>query len=202
MRAAALVALAVVIGAGCGGGDAPICTTRADPLQCWPDTMRMPQGSVTLGTGRDSFEAMPDVLPLEFGTQNGYDVVANVRMTGFDPGNLQSIVDPGNPRTRIRAFFADTNVPLSAASTCPFRTAYQRAAAGDHDYEFPSGVPIIFDLCWRSDRLIGKRIRIELELMDDCGGYTTDTRTVTLAAPLGNYPMEENTPGCPQPADP
>jgi hypothetical protein len=197
-----VVALAAIAGCGGNGGDAAVCTLRADPLQCWPDPAHKAQGSVTLGTGRAAFEAMPDTLTLEYGPQGGYDVVANVRMSGFDPGNLDMLLDPGNPRTRIRAFFADSNIPLNFGAVCPFRQAYKPSSGGDFDYEFPEGVPVIFETCWRSNHLIGARIRLELELMDDCGGYATDVKTVTLAAPTGPYPMEDNAPGCMHIADP
>lgn len=191
-----LVAVVAIVAIAACGDDPAICTEIADPLQCWPDLMHTPQGSVTLGTGRDAFEAMPDALSLEFGAQNGYDVVVNVQMSGFDPGNLQDVIDPGNPRTRILAFFADTNVPLNFFAACPFRTAYKRTTVGEFDYELPAGVAVIFENCWRSDRLIGKQIRIELEVMDNCGGYATDVKTITLAPPTKSYPMETDTPGC------
>jgi hypothetical protein len=204
MRVAALVALTAT--AGCGGGDdgadAAICTLRADPAQCWPDPAHKPQGSVTLGTGRAAFEAMPETLTLEYGPQGGYDLVANVRMSGFDPGNLDMLLDPGNPRTRIRAFFADSNIPLNFSAVCPFRQAYKPSDSADHDYEFPEGVPVIFETCWRSNHLIGAKVRIELELMDDCGGYVSDVKTVTLVAPTGPYPIEHDAPGCMHVADP
>ena len=199
MRVAALVAVTAI--AGCGG-DSPICTERVDKAICWPELAHVPQGSAILGTGVHAFEPMPDVLKLEYGPQSGYDVVAHAQMSGFDPGNLQDILTPGNPRTRIRAYFADSNVPLNRFVVCPFRTAYTRAKSGHHDYELPGGVGIIFDVCWRSDRLIGKQVRLELEVMDDCGGYTTDVKTVTLGPPEGDYPIETNTPGCPPVAEP
>jgi hypothetical protein len=156
----------------------------------------MPQGAAILGTGIDAFEPMPDMLPLEYGPQGGFDLVANVRMSGFAPGNPQNILDPGNPRSRIRAFFADTNVPLNYFATCPFRTGYVPSGDRDYDYQLAQGAGIVFEICWRSDRLIGQRIRIELELMDDCGGYTTDTKIVTAAPPTVPYPVEHDTPGC------
>lgn len=205
MKLIALAAMTAI--AGCGGGAASpdasaICTARADPLQCWPDPAHKPQGSVTLGTGRAAFEAMPDAIPLEYGPQGGFDVVANVRMSGFDPGNLDMLLDPGNPRTRIRAFFADSNIPLNFFAVCPFRQAYRPSQSGDYDYEFPEGVPVIFETCWRSDNLIGRRIRIELELIDDCGGYVSDVKTVTLMPPTDPFPMEHDSPGCMHVADP
>jgi len=210
MRVVALLAMTALVGmatAGCGGGDAPmpdaaICTLRADPLQCWPDPAHVPQGNATLGTGRGAFEQMPDTLTLEYGPQGGYDLVANVRMSGFDPGNLDKLLDPGNPRTRIRAFFADSNIPLNFSAVCPFRQAYKASQSDDYDYEFPEGVPVVFETCWRSNHLLGARVRIELELMDDCGGYATDVKTVTLAPPTGPYPIENDAPGCMHIADP
>lgn len=183
-----------------GCGEAPaICNLQADQTICWPDVTRVPHGSVSLGTGRDAFEPMPDVLPLEYGPQNGYDFMVNVRMTGFDPGNPDEILDPSNPRTRIRAFFADTNVPLAFSANCPTRTAYARSSTGDYEL---GGTAVVFETCWRSDRLFGKQIRIELELLDDCGHYASDTKTVTAAPPTnGMYPIDQGTPGCMHAAD-
>jgi len=206
MRLVALAAMTAI--AACGGGDAPspdaaaICTTRADPLQCWPDPAHKPQGSVTLGTGRPAFEPMPETLTLEYGPQGGFDVVANVRMSGFDAGNLDMLLDPGNPRTRIRAFFADSNLPLNFSAGCPFRQAYRPSNSSEYDYELPEGVAVVFETCWRSNHLLGARIRIELELMDDCGGYVADVKTVTLAPPTGPFPIDQDAPGCMHVADP
>ncbi len=155
----------------------------------------MPTGTATLGTGHGRFEAMPEMLPIEYGTQDGYNLVANVRMTGLAPGDPNAAFDfAGNPRTRIRAFFADTNVPLNFYSNCPFRLAYVPSAAGG--YELREGIGIIFENCWRANRLIGRRIRIELELLDAAGGYATAVTTVTAAAPTGPYPPEPDAPGC------
>jgi hypothetical protein len=202
MRVLALIAAAAL--AGCGEDPPePSCTPVPSEMggDCWPDIATFPRGTATLGTGRAAFEAVPDELPLEYGPQGGFDLVAHVRMTGFYPGNPDNLLDPANPRTRIRAFFADTNIPLDFNARCGGRTAYVPSAAGG--YEYPAGVGVVFETCWRSDRLIGKRIRIELEIMDDCGGYATDTKTVTAAAPTnGMYPIEQDTPGCMHAVDP
>jgi hypothetical protein len=193
MRVALGIAWAVAA-LGCSSPAHP--ADASDPGPCWPDTLGTPHGAAVLGTGRDAFAAMPAVLPLEYGGQGGFDLVANVRMSGFAPGNLQDLLDPGNPRTRIRAFFADTNVPLNYYAKCPFRTGYMPSGVSDYDYQLPAGVPIVFETCWRSDRLIGARIRIELELLDRAGNYTTDQKIVTAAAPTTPYPPESGTPGC------
>jgi hypothetical protein len=200
MRVLALIAAAAL--AGCGEDlQGPRCMPFPDPTDCWPELATFPQGTATLGTGRAAFEAMPDELPLEYGSQGGFDLVAHVRMTGFYPGDPDNLLDPANPRTRIRAFFDDTNVPLDFNSHCGGRTAYVPSSAGG--YEYPAGTGVVFELCWRSDRLIGKRIRIELEIMDDCGGYATDAKTVTAVAPTnGMYPIEQDTPGCIHVVDP
>jgi hypothetical protein len=200
MRVLALIAAAAL--AGCGEDpERPRCMPVADPTDCWPELATFPQGTATLGTGRAAFEAMPDELPLEYGPQGGFDLVAHVRMTGLYPGNPNNLLDPANPRTRIRAFFADTNIPLDFNARCGGRTAYVPSSAGG--YEYPAGVGVVFELCWRSDRLIGKRIRVELEIMDHCGGYASDVKTVTAAPPTnGMYPMEQDTPGCVHAVDP
>src|SRR5678816_2964421 len=194
MRTLALIATVVL--ASCGeDAPAPQCPPVYDPEMCWPDLVTFPQGTATLGTGRAAFEPMPDELPLEYGPQGGFNLVANVRMTGFYPGNPHNILDPYNPRTRIRAFFDDTNVPLDFSARCGRRTAYVPSSAGG--YEYPAGVGVIFDVCWRSDHLIGKRIRVELEIMDDCGGHAKDVKVVTAVPPTnGMYPIEQGTPGC------
>lgn len=198
MRPAVILAAAALVGCG----DAPASGVDADPGMdgsntpgsCWPDLVQQPRGSASLGTGRDGYETMPEVLPLEYGSQDGFMLIANVRMSGFPPGNAQDILDPGNPRTRLRAFFADTNVPLNYYAKCPFRTPYVTSSAGD--YQLIEAAPVVFETCWRSEHLFGQRIRIELEMLDDDGGYTTDVKTVTAAPPLGFHPVDQGTPGC------
>ena len=167
------------------------------PAPCWPDTLVVPKGSVTLGTGLLGFEPMPDVLPLEYGPQGGFDLPVNVRMFGFDPGDPHDIFAPSNPRTRVRAFFADTDVPLNYYAKCPFRYAYVPSAGGG--YEFDGGLGVIFETCWTSYHVIGKRIRIEVEVKDSSGGYARDEKIVTAAAPDGFFPVEPPSPGCVHP---
>lgn len=137
---------------------------------------------------------MPQELPLEYGTQDGYNLVAHVRMSGLAPGNPANLFDPVNPRTRIRAFFDESNVALNEYAYCPFRNAYVPSATGD--YELIGAVPIIFETCWRSQNLFGQRIRIELEVVDDTGTYATDVKIVTAVAPTTFYPMEGPSEGC------
>ena len=198
------VILAAVTLAGCGddpgggvmdaGTDASVDAPHVPSGPCWPDQPRTPQGSAILGTGRDGFEPMPAELPLAYGTQDGFMLFAHVRMSGFTPGNPANILDPSNPRTRIRAYFHDTNVPLNYyAGGCAFRTAY--VPMGNGDYQLIEEAPIIFETCWRSEHLFGKKIRVELELMDGTG-YTSDVKIVTAAPPIGSYPVDQGTPGC------
>lgn len=202
MRVFAVVIAAALVACGDdqpGGPDADAGTADAAPAKpkaCWPDAIRMPKGSAVLGTGRNGFEAMPDVLPLEYGMQAGFNLLAHVRMTGLTPGNPRDLFDPSNPRTRIRAYFADTPlpVPLNYYAHCPFRSAYVASDGGG--YELVEAVPVIFETCWRSEHLFGKRIRIELEILDDSGGYTTDVKFVTAAPPTSEYAIDMGTPGC------
>ncbi len=167
------------------------------PNTCPPYVKRQPKGSATLGTGRDAYEPMPEVLPMEYGTQDGFNLVAHVRMTGFDPGDPLDFYNPRNPRTRILAYLHDTNTPLNSSADpgCPYTLGY--VPVGDGTYQFRDGVAIIFDTCWRAVHLFGKRIRIELEIEDETGGYTHDTRIVTGAPPSdGFYPREPDHLGC------
>jgi hypothetical protein len=137
---------------------------------------------------------MPDELPLGYGVQDGFMLFAHVRMNGFAPGNPADILDPANPRTRIRAYFHETNVPLNYyAGPCAFRTAY--APMGNGDYQLIESAAVIFETCWRSEHLFGKKIRVELELLDSTG-YTTDVKIVTAAPPTGSHPIDMGTPGC------
>lgn len=195
MKRIAIVTAAALI--GCGDdppATQPDAAVDAPAGPCWPEGPRTPRGTALLGTGRNGFEPMPDTLPLEYGTQDGFMLIANVRMSGFAPGNAKDVLDPANPRTRIHAYFADTNVPLNYYASCPFRTPYEESGAGD--YQLVAAVPIVFETCWRSEHLFGKRIRIDLELLDGSGGYTTDVKTVMAAPPLGVHPIDMGTPGC------
>ncbi|MBA3397305.1 MAG: hypothetical protein H0T89_32060 [Deltaproteobacteria bacterium] len=147
-----------------------------------------------LGTGYDQFEAMPTELPLEYGPQAGFNLVANVQMRGLIPGNPDDIFEPSNPYSRISAYFADTGVPLRT-SVCAFNLGYKPVDATT--YEMTDGVPLIFDTCWRSGHLFGRQIRITLEIYDANRGYASDERVVTAVAPLNpDYPTEDDHPGC------
>lgn len=180
--------------------DAAIDTPPEYTGPCWPEgPMPATQASATLGTGRGGFEPMPDVLPIEWGFQDGFMFITSVRMRGVDPGDPKDALNPFNPRTRIRAFFADTGVPLNRGSYCPFRTGY--VDVGNGEYEIVQEIGVVFETCWRSDRLIGKQFRIELEITDYAGAtfVASDTKIVTAGEPLadeGDWPRDYDSPGC------
>lgn len=152
-------------------------------------------GQAMLGTGYSQFEPMPTNLPLEYGTQLGFDVVVNVQMRGLVPGNPNDIFDPTNPRTRILSYFVDDGRPLNKSANCPFRTGFKAVDATT--YEMSTGVALIFDTCWRAEHLIGRQIRIKLEMLDAMNGFTTDERVVTMVEPTEPYPSGEGLPPCP-----
>lgn len=185
---------------GCSGNDAALVDAASDadvdapPAgPCWPDLVHTPKGSVTVGTGRDGFQDMPEDLPLEYGIQDGFMLIANARMTGFEPGNAQDPYDPANLRTRIHAYFDDTNVPLNFFAYCPHRYPY--VPSGNGDFVLYESIAVIFETCWRSAHLFDKRIRVEMELMDNDGGFATDVKVVTARAPLGPHAVDDG-PGC------
>jgi hypothetical protein len=191
-----IVAAALVMG-GCGSNDAaPIdaaVDASVDAGPCWPELARTPKGSAVLGTGRDGFQPMPEDLPLEYGIQDGFMLIAQVKMSGFAPGNPQDVYDPANLRTGIRVFFDETNIPLNFYANCPYRYPY--VPGGGSDYVLYESIPIIFEVCWRSNHLFDERLRIELEIMDNEGGFTTDVKVVTARAPLDPHAIDEG-PGC------
>lgn len=163
--------------------------------ECWPDMERHPTaGFAVLGAG-EPFADMPGEVPLAYGPQGGFMTFVNVRMSGFSLGNPRLLLDPSNPRTRLRVFMADTNKPLMTATGCN-RDAYEPSPAGG--YELVAPIATVFDLCWRSDWLIGAKVRIEMELTDMSGAYASDSKIVTLTAPPpDSYPDEHDTEPCP-----
>jgi hypothetical protein len=182
------------------GDDAAVIDTVDAPVwngPCWPSDTATPGGSITLGSGpQGEFQPMPSELQLVYGGQDGFNLVVNVKQMGFGTGDPADILNVTNPRTRIHAFFADTDVPLMANAECPFRFGYQDIGGGE--YVSVDVVSVIFDTCWRSGNLIGKQIRIEAEILDWNGTtYAMDSRTVTATAPQPGYPDEPNAPGCP-----
>lgn len=176
-----------------GGPDVP--ADAAPNVSCWFDNVpRVPHGTLELGTGVYGFEAMPDVLPLAYGSQDGFMLFANVRMSGFSPGDPTNIQDPANPRTRIRAFFADTGVPLNYYAKCPNRIGYE--PTDDGDFELVEAIPVIFETCWRSNHLFGARIRIIAEILEPDGRLARDEKIVTAAPPAEPHAVDQDAPGC------
>jgi hypothetical protein len=163
---------------------------------CWPETAkRVPHGTFTVGLGRGGYKELPDVAPLEWGIQDGYMFVLSTRMTEFRPGDPNDFTYVANPFTKILAYFDDTNVQLNRDMKCAFRNPYQVTAEGD--YVMKQEVGVMFETCWRIDRLVGQRIRIEAEILEPNGNYAHETRVVTAAAPVDpSYPKEQNTAGC------
>lgn len=199
MRSIAALAASVGLLGACGddGGsqstpfDAAPDVDALPAFSCWPDIEPIPRGSVTLGAGGVAFAEMSDTLPIEWGVQDGYMVKVWVRMTGFLPGQAP-VTSPENPFTRIRASFAETGVSLMFPGECASRVWYEPNDAGS--YDLYSEAAVMFDTCWRTDRLIGAQIEIDAEVMDATGSYGRDTRIITATAPVGEYPPDPPTP--------
>lgn len=186
----------LVLGAAGACDDAAVQMVPVDsPPPCWNPVDTVARGEAVLGTGYSQFQPMPEELPLEFGTQFGFNLVANVQMRGLVPGDPKDVFAPGNPKTRILAYFDDGITPLNRHSGCPYSLGYKQIDG--ETYEMAEGAGIIFETCWRSEHLFGRRIRIRLEILDSANGYTTDERVVIAAPPLvHNYPTNENQRGC------
>jgi len=186
---------------GPGGGDPLIDAMTPEPdgpkQPCWSTDGSQPRGTIALGTGFTSFTAMPTQQPLEYGSQGGFDIQVNARMTGLQPGNPAEILDPSNPKTRFRAFFVDTGASVNRG-TCAFRLAY--VPVGGNVYELQMGTSLIFDTCFQSQGVLNHDLRVQLEILDSDGGYAMVEQIVTPLAPIdGQYPDLPNYEPCPPP---
>lgn len=185
--------------AACGGtSDSPMgdATVDADipTFHCWPSLQPIPRGTAVLGHGFDAFRPMGDTLPLEYGSQDGFMVKVRTRMSGFLTGG-PPITNPANPFTRVRAYFADTGQSLQLPSECGMRDWYVQGPSGE--YELFRELAVVFDVCWRMDRLNGARIRIDLDLMDATGTFASDSKVITATEPVApGYPIDTTPPTC------
>jgi hypothetical protein len=188
MTVARTTSMLFLVLAACGGDPDPVVVPPDDMMipidappagPCWPFDTATPGGSIQLGTG-DSFVAMPDEVKVHFGTQLGYDIPVNARVTGMVPGNPNDVLDPINPRTRFRAFFVDTGEPINPA-VCPIRIAYEQKPSGDFDLSFASAV--LFEVGLPEDQIFGRQVRVVVEIIDNNKLYATDEKVVTCRPP-------------------
>lgn len=167
----------------------------ADPC-AFPPRSTPSDGQYILG---DNYQPRPvgDEYPLEYGTQEGFMFVVRlgIEMAGFQPGDQDTYGHPTNPATRLGVYFDDTNVPLTGGNGCGATFGYKEIAPGKFEREYP--YQIIFATCWRSDNLIGKRLRVEADVIDALGNFVSLTKVITAAAPTGDYTIDMNSPGCP-----
>jgi hypothetical protein len=192
-----LVALAACGGSGGSNPEVDAAGDDVDALpkfDCWPTIEPIPRGRAELGSGVDAFQPMPETLPLGYGPQGGFMVMVRTRTSGFLAGG-PPLTNPANPFTKPRAFFADTGQSLMIpGGNCASREWYVESTNGD--LEVFREIPVIFDTCWRIDRLLGARIRIDLELMDATGSYATDVKTITATDPPPGTPVDETPADC------
>jgi hypothetical protein len=196
----------------CGNGDGPGTATpdaydEGDayvlPSICWPEAATTPHGSLVLGLPKPPFEDLPTEIPLVWGLQDGFMFLVQVKMKGIAPGDPANL-DVRNPHTRVRAFFDDTDVPLNRYGSCSYRVGYVESSDDSYVAAAPptgsaQDVPVVFETCWRSDRLIGQRIRLEAEIRDASGElYASDTRVVTALEPEAPYIIDHDSPACPE----
>ena len=174
--------------------DAADVSVDAFPVfSCWPSIPPIERGTVTLGTGDTAFAPLAATLPVVYGSAGDFLVWVRVRMTDFLPGQPSNVANE-NPFTRVRATFADTGVALSPPGDCASRQWYVPNALGGFD--LASEHAVMFDSCWQSDRLIGARVQIDVELMDATGSYAQGSRVVTLTEPVGGFPSGPTPPTC------
>jgi hypothetical protein len=164
---------------------------------CWSTEGSVPRGTITLGTGQMTYKPMPAQQPLEYGPQGGFDIQVNAQMTGLKPGNPSDILDPLNPRTRFRVFFVDTGESINRG-VCPYRLAY--VPIGGDVFVLQVGTAILYEVCYGSQGILNRDVRVELEILDSDGGYARTEQIVTPIAPVDEgWPDQPNGVPCPPP---
>ena len=170
----ALATLTLCLTIGCGNHDVP-----ADATDCWP-TDTTAGGQLELGTGDTAFVAMPTEIDLVFGSQGGYHIPTRTQIRNLDPGDLNDVTAPNNPRTRVRAFFIDTEQPTYGTS-CPLRVGY--AEQGDGSYVDPNVIEARFFENLGPPDLFDKQFRVLAEVIDSTNTLASDEKVVTVRAP-------------------
>lgn len=184
MGSRALVSAALAL-AACDGGDASPVDASVDayiPGPCWPMDTTTPGGTIELGTGLSSYRAMPDMLPLVYGDQNGYHIEARARITGLEPGDPLEVTKPTNPRTRYQAFFVEDGRAIDQPVFCPTRLGYAPAADGN-GFTSAFYYEVRFDVGYVGADIFGKQFRVVVEVIDSAGKYAKAEKTITALPP-------------------
>ena len=145
------------------------------PQPCWLDTYT-PGGTVELGT-------MPDTVHIAIWGQGGYVIETHARITAMIPGNADDVLDPTDPRTRFNAYWVETGQPIFVPVRCATRLGYAPSSvAGSYDMAMGTAVPFDFGL---SDAdIVGKQVRVVVEVIDANGLYATAEKVVTCGPSL------------------
>jgi hypothetical protein len=174
--------IAVVV-AACGDSSSGPPDAFVDTGPCWPVDTSVAGGAIALGTG-DPYAALPDEVRLQY-YQRGdlFFVSLTARVSAIEPGNMNDVGDPINPRTRFRGYWVDTGEMITPLPrTCPIRIGYRPSAepgtfelSGKSGVEFPSGL--------KGSQLFGRQIRLEVEIIDSAHSYARDEKIVTVREP-------------------
>ncbi|HEY4056429.1 MAG TPA: hypothetical protein VGM39_07460 [Kofleriaceae bacterium] len=148
---------------------------------CWPTVAHIPHGTVELGGGDTAFEAMPDTIPIFYGVQSGFGVMVRTRMTGFDPGQADFPQPPQTAFTRFRASFVDRTDELTDPIPCGYQRQYLPNSVGS--YDIVDSLSIGFRTCWGTDVLVGAKLKVDVEMLDQAGNYATNSLVFTAGEP-------------------
>jgi hypothetical protein len=185
----ALVTIALV---ACGDNYNPVGQPDADSgidaqnlphKWCWKDFYAY-GGTLALGTGQP-FMQMPDPLPTHYGTQNGFDIPVNARITGLQPGNPSDPLDLANPHTRFRAYYVDTGAPIATGGSCGISVGYAPSSTTPGAYELALPSAIEFPVGLPESEIFGRQVYVLAEIIDAAGYYAVEEKLVTLAPPPG-----------------
>ena len=157
-----------------------------------------------LGTGVSTYEPMPDMVALEYGTQAaGYDLPVHAKISGLAPGNPLDALERGNPWTRFHVYCLDSSGSCDATTTCtvpadcfggqcltPVNPGHCGSRIGyvasGSDYVLGHSLAMAFQNGLTQSDLQGKQVLVTVEVEDSAGHYAMDQKTVTLIAPSSN----------------
>lgn len=177
----AMLGVMASIASGCGSSDE---VSMDAPGPCWPVVTPAPTpgAAIRIGTGEMTYEPMPDEPRLVFGPQGGFHIVVHAQVTAIKPGDPANVLDGDNPRTRFRAFFVDTGLPINSIQ-CGFRVGYKPVA--DDVYELAASSAVLFDVGVPESQIFGRQVRVVADIIDVDNTYATDEKVVTCREPLG-----------------
>lgn len=144
---------------------------------------------VEAGTGKVTFEPMPDVLPVSSNnSQSDPYLEIHARIHGIPPGNPDDAFDPSNPKTSEVVVIAALGLTLGPGIDHPGTLGYVCSPAADA-YDLIHSIKIGFGFGQTPlDQVSGKQARITIQVVGSNGATASDEKLVTLMVMSGAAP--------------